>query len=95
MDDVLVRNRSGNANVTVAVEIYDGNAVLLSESPTVDDGSAAAYADVWPATGEYEVSARRATGGEATTAVAVDSLDDTLWVTAVDDGSLSVELREA
>ena len=95
MDDVLVRNRSGEGTVTVSVTIRRGEDLRLSESPVVDDASAAPFDDVWEATGEYTVTASRQGGDEVTDTVSVDSLEDTLWVTAGTDGALTLDLREA
>ncbi|MFC7132151.1 MULTISPECIES: hypothetical protein [Salinibaculum] len=94
MDDVLVRNRSGEGTVTVTVTVRRGENLRLSESPVVDDASAAPFDGVWETTGEYTVTASRQGGDEVTDTVSVDSLEDTLWVTAGTDGALTLDLRE-
>jgi hypothetical protein len=95
MDDILVRNRSGEATVTVDVDVRAGDDLRLSESATVDAGSAVPYDDVWSATGEYTVTASRPGGDELTDTRTVRSTDDTLWITVVQDGTLAFELTRA
>jgi len=94
MDDVLVRNRSGEDTVTVSVTVRREDDLRLSESPVVDDASAASFDDVWETAGEYAVTARWEGADEVTDTVSVGSLVDTLWITAGTDGTLTLDLRD-
>ncbi|WP_257299031.1 hypothetical protein [Haloarchaeobius sp. FL176] len=94
--DVTLRNRAndGAVELTVEVRTADGSRVL-DAAATVDGCSAREYDEVWASTGEYTVTSTDGDGAETTSTVSVDSLDDSVWVTAADDGSVEVDVLHA
>lgn len=91
--DVTLRNRANAGAVEMSVEVTttDGSRVLVG-STTVDGCSAREYDEVWAETGEYSVTGTGEDGAETTRTVSVDSLDDSVWVTATDDGSVEIDV---
>jgi hypothetical protein len=92
--DVVVRIKGDSTPVTLAVEVTGSGETTLSETIETDEVDTQGFDDVWQGTGAYTLRAEMDDGIVESHTAEVATEDDSLWVTAEDEETITFDLKE-
>lgn len=93
--DVVVRIKGDSTPVSLSIAVKGNGQTVLSETVETEEVDTRGFDDIWEETGAYTMRAEMADGTLDSHTAEVTSKDDSFWVTAEDEDTITFELQEA